>query len=148
MNVSPSRATLMAMWMHWSNGNSHDNTWCRMTNATLEASGSTPSGDYSLHIAPAATRATIYKTTMNKYIPNSLAILMAIAIAVWRYDTRCIAWWRTRSMAFYLKPPDTTIGLAFPSITKIGHAETIFLCFFSIVISLKKGVRWGKDAPY
>jgi hypothetical protein len=51
----------------------------------------TPSGDYSLHIAPAATRATIYKTTMNKYIPNSLAILMAIAIAVWRYDTRCIA---------------------------------------------------------
>ncbi len=50
-----------------------------------------PSGDYSLHITPAATRATIYKTTMNKYIPNLLAILMAIAIAVWRYDTRCIA---------------------------------------------------------
>jgi hypothetical protein len=80
---------------------------------------------------------------MNKYIPNSLAILMAIAIAVWRYDTRCIAWWRTRSMAFYLKPPDTTIGLAFTPITKIGHAETIFLCFFLSSYHWKR--VWGEE---
>ena len=71
--------------------------------------------------------------------------LMAIAIAVRRYDTRCIAWWRMRSMAFYLKPPATTIGLAFTPITKIGHSETIFFCFFYPHIIEKR--VWGERMP-
>jgi hypothetical protein len=38
-----------------------------------------PSSDYSLHIAPAAARATISKTTMQN-LTTLLAVLMAIAM--------------------------------------------------------------------
>ena len=51
-----------------------------------------PSGDYLLHIAPAAARATINKTTMQN-VPTLLTMLMVIAMR-W-YDTaRCAEWWR------------------------------------------------------
>jgi hypothetical protein len=43
------------------------------------------SGNYSLHIAPAATRATGKQTTINKYTNTKLAILMAITMR--RYYT-------------------------------------------------------------
>jgi hypothetical protein len=55
-----------------------------------------PLGDYSLHIAPAAARATANKTTIQN-VPTLLAILMAVAI--WRYDTAHFAQWR-RFVAF------------------------------------------------
>ena len=55
-----------------------------------------PSGNYSLRIALAATRATANKTTMY-YVSTLMAILMAIAMR--RYYTACIARWR-RSRAF------------------------------------------------
>jgi hypothetical protein len=55
-----------------------------------------PSGDYSLRIALAATRATANKTTMY-YVPTLMAISMVIAMR--RYYTACIARWR-RSRAF------------------------------------------------
>jgi hypothetical protein len=50
-----------------------------------------PLGNYSLRIAPAATRATSRQTTM-KNTPNLLAILMAMAMR--RYVTTHIAQWR------------------------------------------------------
>ena len=50
-----------------------------------------PSGDYSLRIAPAATRAIINITIMQN-IPTLLAVLMAIAMR--RYYTMRIARWR------------------------------------------------------
>jgi hypothetical protein len=50
-----------------------------------------PLGDYLLHIAPAAARATTNKTT-TKVSPTLLAILMAAAVR--RYDTARIAQWR------------------------------------------------------
>jgi hypothetical protein len=55
-----------------------------------------PSGNYSLRIAPAATRATANVTTM-QHVPTLLAILMAVAMQ--RYDTEHIARWR-RFVAF------------------------------------------------
>jgi heme-degrading monooxygenase HmoA len=55
-----------------------------------------PSGDYSLRIGPAVTRATINKMTMQS-TPTLLAVLMAIVMH-W-YDTASIAQWR-RFMAF------------------------------------------------
>ena len=51
-----------------------------------------PSGDYLLHIAQAAARATINKTTMQN-VPTLLTMLMVIAMR-W-YDTvRFAEWWR------------------------------------------------------
>jgi hypothetical protein len=47
-----------------------------------------PSGDYSLHIAPAAARATINKMTKQNN-PPLLAILMAVAVR--QYYTAYIA---------------------------------------------------------
>jgi hypothetical protein len=47
-----------------------------------------PSGNYSLRIAPAATRATI-NTTIMQHVPTLLAVLMAIAMR--RYYTVRIA---------------------------------------------------------
>jgi len=55
-----------------------------------------PSGDYSLRIAPAATRATANGTTMQNE-PTLLAVSMAIAMR-WYY-TAHISRWR-RLMAF------------------------------------------------
>jgi hypothetical protein len=55
-----------------------------------------PSGNYSLRIALAATRATANKTTMY-YVSTLMAISMVIAMR--RYYTACIAQWR-RSRAF------------------------------------------------
>jgi len=54
------------------------------------------SGDYSLHIAPAAARATINITIMQN-VPPLLTISMAIAVH--RYYTARITRWR-RSVAF------------------------------------------------
>ena len=45
-----------------------------------------PSGNYSLHIAPVAARATINKMTMQN-VPSLLAVLMAIAMRR-HYNTR------------------------------------------------------------
>ena len=53
-----------------------------------------PSGDYLLHITPAAARATI-NTTIMQNVPTLLTISMAIAVH--RYYTARIARWR-RSM--------------------------------------------------
>jgi hypothetical protein len=50
-----------------------------------------PSGDYSLRIAQATTRAIII-TTMMQHVPTLLVILMAIAMQ--RYYTTRIARWR------------------------------------------------------
>ena len=50
-----------------------------------------PSGNYSLCITQAATRATI-NTTMMQHVPTLLAVSMAIAM--WRYYTARIARWR------------------------------------------------------
>ena len=50
-----------------------------------------PSGNYSLHIAPSAARATMQN------VPTLLAV--SIAIMMRRCDTEHIAWWR-RSRAF------------------------------------------------
>ena len=50
-----------------------------------------PSGDYSLRIALAATRATANKTTMY-YVPTLMAISMAIPMR--QNNTACIAQWR------------------------------------------------------
>ncbi len=47
-----------------------------------------PSGNYLLHIAPVAVRATANKTTTKK-LPKRLAILMAVAVH--QYDTARIA---------------------------------------------------------
>jgi hypothetical protein len=47
-----------------------------------------PSGNYLLHIAPAAARATANKTT-TKNVPKRLAILMAMVVR--RYNTVRIA---------------------------------------------------------
>ena len=47
-----------------------------------------PSGDYSLRIAPADTRATFNKKTMQN-VPTLLAVLMAIGMR--QFDTACIA---------------------------------------------------------
>jgi hypothetical protein len=55
-----------------------------------------PSGDYSLRIAPAATRATI-NTTIMQNVPTLLAVSMVIAMR--RYYITRIARWR-RFMAF------------------------------------------------
>jgi hypothetical protein len=55
-----------------------------------------PSGDYSLRIAPAATRATADETTM-QHVPTLLAISMAVAMR--RYDKAHINRWR-RFVAF------------------------------------------------
>ena len=49
-----------------------------------------PSGNYSLRIAQAATRATINSTIM-KHVPTLMAVLMAITM--WRYYTAHIAGW-------------------------------------------------------
>ena len=49
------------------------------------------SGDYLLHIAPEAARATGNHTKINKYT-KKLAVSMAMAMR--RYVTACIAWWR------------------------------------------------------
>ena len=50
-----------------------------------------PLGDYSLRIiTPVAARATI-NTKIMKHVPTLLAVLMAIAIAMRRYYTACIA---------------------------------------------------------
>ncbi len=62
----------------------------------IESHWTPPSGDYSLRIAQAATRATI-NATMMQHAPTLLAVLMAIAMR-WYY-TACIARWR-RFMAF------------------------------------------------
>jgi hypothetical protein len=50
-----------------------------------------PSGNYSLRIAPGATRATGKQTTINKYT-KKMAILMAAAMRL--YNTTRIAQWR------------------------------------------------------
>jgi hypothetical protein len=55
-----------------------------------------PSGDYTLRITPAAARATI-KTTIMEHVPTLLAVLMAIAMRP--YYTPRIARWR-RFVAF------------------------------------------------
>jgi hypothetical protein len=56
-----------------------------------------PSGDYSLRIPPAAAKkATINKTTMQN-VPTLLAVSMVIAM--WRYNTVRIAQWM-RFVAF------------------------------------------------
>jgi hypothetical protein len=55
-----------------------------------------PPGNYLLHIAPAAARATANKTTMEN-VSTLLTILMAVAVQ--RYYTAHIARWR-RSRAF------------------------------------------------
>jgi hypothetical protein len=55
-----------------------------------------PLGNYSLRIAPAATRATANETTM-QHIPTLLAILVVIAMR--QYYTARIARWR-RFVAF------------------------------------------------
>jgi hypothetical protein len=47
-----------------------------------------PSGDYSLRIAPGATRAIMNKMTMQN-VSTLLAVLMAIAMQ--RYNTACIS---------------------------------------------------------
>jgi hypothetical protein len=46
-----------------------------------------PSGDYSLRIAPSATRVAI-NSTMMQHVPTLLAVLMAIAMR-WYYRTHC-----------------------------------------------------------
>ena len=63
-----------------------------------------PSGNCSLHIAPAAAMATANKTTM-KNIPTLLAVLMAMAVR-WYYIARITRW---RSF------------MAFPKVTKHHH---------------------------
>ena len=55
-----------------------------------------PSGNYLLHIAQAAARATI-NSTMMEHVPTLLAVFMAFAMR-WYYTSR-IARWR-RFMAF------------------------------------------------
>ena len=55
-----------------------------------------PLVDYSLRIAPAATKATANETTM-QHVPTLLAILMAVAM--WQYYTAHIARWK-RFVAF------------------------------------------------
>ena len=49
-------------------------------------------GDYSLHIVPSATRATINSKMKMQHVLTLLAF--SVAIAMWRYYTACIAWWR------------------------------------------------------
>jgi hypothetical protein len=50
-----------------------------------------PLGNYSLHIAPAAARATGKQTTINN-TPKKVGVLMAMGMR--RYVTACIARWR------------------------------------------------------
>jgi hypothetical protein len=50
-----------------------------------------PSGNYSLHIAPAAARATANRTMMKKW-PTLLAILVAVAVR--KYNTARIPPWK------------------------------------------------------
>ncbi len=59
-----------------------------------------PSGNYLLHIAPAATMATINKTTMQN-VPSLLAVSMAITMR--RCNTERITGWR-RFVAFIKAP--------------------------------------------
>jgi hypothetical protein len=89
-DVPPSRAILMAMRMHWRNMECI--TQFSMIRASLEATGH----HHRVIITPAAARATINKTTMQNVL-MLLAVLMAIAM--WQYDTACIAR-RRRFMAF------------------------------------------------
>jgi len=65
-----------------------------------------PSGNYSLHIALAAIRATI-NTTMY-YVPTLLAISMAITMQ-WYYTARIARW---RRFVAFIKPLHATIGQA------------------------------------
>jgi hypothetical protein len=81
------------------------------------------SGDYSLHIAPAATRAIANKTSM-KNVPSLLAVLKAVLVR-W-YSTEHIAQLR-RFMAF-LK---ATTHHHQVSIASIRHAYPCFLWCFS-----------------
>ncbi len=55
-----------------------------------------PSGNYLVRVASAAARVTINKTTV-QHVPTLLAVSMAIAMR--RYNTARIAWWR-RFVAF------------------------------------------------
>ncbi len=54
-----------------------------------------PSGDYSLHIAPAAAKATANKPTMY-HVPTLMAISVVIAMR-WYYTARIARWRRSRA---------------------------------------------------
>jgi len=87
-NAHPSRAILKAMAVR--RCDTKRIAQCSMTRASLEATGC-PSGDYSLHIAPSAARATINLTMMQQVL-TLLAVLMAIAMR--QYYTAHIARWK------------------------------------------------------
>ena len=84
-NAPPSQAILMATWTRWST--TPGITWYSITLSHWTL----PSGDYLLRIAPAATRVTINKMTMQN-APTQVAVLMAIAMR--RYYIACITRWR------------------------------------------------------
>jgi len=91
-NVPPSQAITMAMAV--SRCNIEHITRCSMTRASPEVTGCRhwPLGDYSLHIAPGAARATI-NITIVEHVPTLLAVLMR------QYYTVRISQWR-RFVAF------------------------------------------------
>jgi hypothetical protein len=96
-----------------------------------------PSGDYSLYIAPMATRMTINKTTMKKTCTTLLAISMAIAM--WWFNIACIAKWR-RSRA----SQESTGCHHWASILSdniiMTHQPQLFVVFVIVKLS-KKGLK-------
>ncbi len=93
-----------------------------------------PSGDCSLHITLAATRATINNTTMQNVL-TLLAILMAVAVR-WYY-TAHIAHWR-RSRAF-IKATKRRRRVSTRSDSINRTCLLLILGVYFIIKSLKKG---------
>jgi hypothetical protein len=99
-----------------------------------------PSGNYLLHIAPAAARATANKQ-QSKNTPTLLAILMTIAMR--RYDAAHIAQWR-RSRASLEATGCHHQATCSDSINRTCQHR--FLPMFFIVKLSKKATK-HKDSP-
>ena len=84
-----------------------------------------PLGNYLLHIAPVAARATANKTIITN-VPTLLGVLMAVTVQ--RYNTVCIDQWR-RFMAFLKATKRRHWASACSDSINWTHQRRLFLTF-------------------
>ena len=143
-DVAQLRAIFMATQTHWSNTERITDSACpgllRTPEATATGRCHWVTTRYSLRIAPAAARAT---STVNKImmqnIPTFLAVLKSVAVR--RYYTVRIAWWR-RSRAF-IKPLNAAIERALAPIGINRTCLPLFWGYISLSICWKRA--WGPN---
>jgi len=113
-------------------------TWhCHDDQGNIGSLWMLPSGDYSLHIAPRATRTTIKKTTMKNTRTTLLAISMAIAM--WWFNIARIAKWR-RSRASQESTGCHHWASILSDNIKMTHQPRLFVVFVIVKLS-KKGLK-------